>query len=169
METVRTDVVVVGGGLVGLSLGHALASAGIGIEVMDVRAAVAHAAGAPLTVETVQLEGPRVGEVLVEIRATGICHTDYYTLSGADPEGIFPSILGHEGAGIVEAIGSDVRKVKVGDHVVMSFNSCGCCPSCRDDEPAYCHEFFPRNFFAAREDGTSGLSKGFFVVLQRYM
>ena len=79
---------------------------------MDVRAAVAHKAGAPLSLETVQLEGPRAGEVLVEIKATGICHTDEYTLSGADPEGLFPSILGHEGAGIVVDVGPDVKSLK---------------------------------------------------------
>ena len=75
---------------------------------MDVRAAVAHKAGAPLTIETVQLEGPRAGEVLVEIKATGICHTDEFTLSGADPEGLFPAILGHEGAGVVVDVGPGV-------------------------------------------------------------
>ena len=76
---------------------------------MDVRAAVAHKAGAPLTLEPVQLAGPKAGEVLVEIRATGICHTDEFTRSGADPEGLFPAILGHEGAGIVVDVGAGVR------------------------------------------------------------
>lgn len=85
---------------------------------MDVRAAVAHKAGAPLTIETVKLEGPKAGEVLVEIKATGICHTDEFTLSGADPEGIFPAILGHEGAGIVVEVGPGVTSVQKGD---MSF------------------------------------------------
>jgi len=75
---------------------------------MKTRAAVAWKAGQPLTIEEVELGGPRAGEVLVEIKATGICHTDYYTLSGADPEGIFPAILGHEGAGVVEAVGAGV-------------------------------------------------------------
>jgi len=74
---------------------------------MDVRAAVAHKAGAPLTIETVKLEDPKTGEVLVEIKATGICHTDEFTLSGGDPEGLFPSILGHEGAGIVVDVGRE--------------------------------------------------------------
>ena len=78
---------------------------------MQVRAAVAHQAGAPLTIERVELEGPRAGEVLVEIKATGICHTDAYTLSGADPEGLFPAILGHEGAGIVVEVGAAQRVV----------------------------------------------------------
>src|SRR4051812_2343366 len=85
---------------------------------MDVRAAVAHKAGAPLTIETVQLAGPRAGEVLIEIKATGICHTDEYTRSGADAEGLFPSILGHEGAGIVLEVGAGVTSVKKGDHVI---------------------------------------------------
>ena len=85
---------------------------------MDVRAAVAFAAGQPLEVTTVQLEGPREGEVLVEIKATGVCHTDEFTLSGADPEGLFPAILGHEGAGVVVEIGKGVTSVKKGDHVI---------------------------------------------------
>ena len=72
---------------------------------MDIKAAIAWEPGKPLSIETVQLEGPRAGEVLVEIKATGVCHTDAYTLSGADPEGLFPSILGHEGAGIVVEVG----------------------------------------------------------------
>ena len=126
---------------------------------MKIQAAVARKAGAALEIETLDIEAPRPTEVLVRVVATGVCHTDMVVRDGHLPTPM-PVVLGHEGAGIVEAIGSDVRKVKVGDHVVMSFNSCGCCPSCRDDEPAYCHEFFPRNFFAAREDGTSGLSKG---------
>jgi S-(hydroxymethyl)glutathione dehydrogenase / alcohol dehydrogenase len=82
---------------------------------MDVRAAVAHKAGAPLTIETVQLEGPRAGEVLIEVKATGICHTDEFTLSGADPEGLFPTILGHEGAGIVVDVGPGVTSVAKGN------------------------------------------------------
>src|SRR5438445_762794 len=98
---------------------------------MDVRAAVAHKAGAPLTIETVQLEGPRAGEVLVELKATGICHTDKYTLSGADPEGLFPAILGHEGAGIVVDVGPGVASLKKGDHVIPLYT-----PECRECE--YC-------------------------------
>ena len=85
---------------------------------MDVRAAVAIAAGKPLEITTVQLEGPREGEVMVEIKATGICHTDQFTRSGADPEGAFPAILGHEGAGIVREVGPGVTDLKVGDHVI---------------------------------------------------
>ena len=93
---------------------------------MDVRAAVAFEAGKPLQLETVKLEGPKAGEVLVEIKATGICHTDEYTLSGADPEGLFPAILGHEGAGAVAEVGVGVTSVKAGDHVIPLYT-----PECR--------------------------------------
>jgi len=85
---------------------------------MDVRAAVAHAAGAPLTIETVQLNGPKGGEVLIEIKASGICHTDEFTRSGADPEGLVPAILGHEGAGGVVDTGPGVTGLRRGDHVI---------------------------------------------------
>jgi S-(hydroxymethyl)glutathione dehydrogenase/alcohol dehydrogenase len=98
---------------------------------MQVRAAVAREAGKPLSLETVDLEGPRAGEVMVEIKATGICHTDEFTLSGADPEGIFPAILGHEGAGIVVEIGAGVTSVRKGDHVIPLYT-----PECRQCE--YC-------------------------------
>src|SRR5881398_2547368 len=93
---------------------------------MKTRAAVAYAAGQPLTIETVQLDGPRAGEVLVEIRATGICHTDEFTRSGADPEGLFPVILGHEGAGVVVDVGTGVTSVAAGDHVIPLYT-----PECR--------------------------------------
>ena len=82
------------------------------------RAAVAHKAGAPLSIETINVDGPRAGEVMVQMKATGLCHTDAFTLSGADPEGIFPSILGHEGAGVVVDVGPGVTSVEVGDHVI---------------------------------------------------
>ncbi|MGC9207367.1 MULTISPECIES: S-(hydroxymethyl)glutathione dehydrogenase/class III alcohol dehydrogenase [Acidithiobacillus] len=98
---------------------------------MDVRAAVAYGANQPLVVETVQLDGPRAGEVLVEIKATGVCHTDAYTLSGMDPEGLFPTILGHEGAGVVVEVGAGVRSLKPGDHVIPLYT-----PECRECE--YC-------------------------------
>src|SRR3954453_24142081 len=88
-----------------------------GVKFMETRAAVAHEAGKPLTIETVRLDGPKAGEVLVEIKATGLVHTDAYTLSGADPEGLFPAILGHEGAGIVVDTGPGVTSLKKGDHV----------------------------------------------------
>lgn len=96
---------------------------------MDVRAAVAFEAGKPLQIETVQLDGPREGEVLVEVKATGVCHTDAFTLSGEDPEGLFPSILGHEGAGIVVDVGPGVKSLKAGDHVIPLYT-----PECRECE-----------------------------------
>ena len=98
---------------------------------MDVKAAVALEAGKPLSIETLQLEGPKAGEVLVEIKATGICHTDAYTLSGADPEGLFPAVLGHEGAGVVVEVGPEVKSLKPGDHVIPLY-----VPECRNCE--YC-------------------------------
>lgn len=98
---------------------------------MEVKAAVAFEAGKPLTIETINLESPKAGEVMVEIKATGICHTDAYTLSGADPEGLFPSILGHEGAGVVVEVGPGVTNLKPGDHVIPLY-----VPECRQCE--YC-------------------------------
>src|SRR5678816_3181727 len=98
---------------------------------MQTRAAVAWPAGEPLAIETLEFEGPKAGEVLVEIKATGICHTDAFTLSGADPEGLFPAILGHEGAGIVREVGEGVRSVAPGDHVIPLYT-----PECRQCE--YC-------------------------------
>lgn len=98
---------------------------------MKTRAAIAWQAGQPLTIENVDLDGPKDGEVLVEIKATGICHTDYYTLSGADPEGLFPAILGHEGAGIVVEAGKNVKSLQAGDHVIPLYT-----PECR--ECKYC-------------------------------
>src|SRR5512147_2545856 len=110
-----------------------------GGDRMDVRAAVARAAGKPLTIETVRLEGPRAGEVLVELRATGVCHTDAYTLSGADPEGIFPSILGHEGAGVVLEVGKGVTSVAPGDHVIPLYTpECRQCKSCLSRKTNLC-------------------------------
>src|SRR6202035_429074 len=103
----------------------------VGATDMDVRAAVAYEADKPLVVETVQLEGPKFGEVLIEVKATGLCHTDKYTLSGADPEGLFPAILGHEGAGVVVDVGSGVKTVAKGDHVIPLYT-----PECRECE--YC-------------------------------
>jgi S-(hydroxymethyl)glutathione dehydrogenase / alcohol dehydrogenase len=98
---------------------------------MEVKAAVAFEPGKPLSIETVQLEGPKEGEVLIEIKATGVCHTDAYTLSGKDPEGLFPAILGHEGAGVVVEVGSGVKSLKAGDRVIPLYT-----PECRQCE--YC-------------------------------
>src|ERR1700709_2072615 len=101
------------------------------MPAMKTRAAVARTAGAKLSLEPVDLEGPRAGEVLVEIRATGICHTDEFTLSGGDPEGLFPSILGHEGAGVVLEVGAGVTTLKPGDHVIPLYTpECRQCKSC---------------------------------------
>ncbi len=125
---------------------------------MEIKAAVAREQGAPLTIESVNLEPPRDHEILVRVVATGVCHTDLVVLAGHLPTP-FPVVLGHEGAGVVEQVGSAISKVKPGDHVVMTYNSCGTCPSCNDHATSYCHEFFPRNFFAVRADGTSALSR----------
>ncbi|MEJ2407395.1 MAG: NAD(P)-dependent alcohol dehydrogenase [Candidatus Thiodiazotropha sp.] len=125
---------------------------------MQIKAAVAREQGGPLTVESVDLEPPRDHEILVRVVATGVCHTDLVVLAGHLPTP-FPVVLGHEGAGVVERVGSGITKVKPGDHVVMTYNSCGVCPSCSDHASSYCHEFFPRNFFAVRADGTSALSR----------
>src|SRR4030081_2102983 len=106
---------------------------------MDVRAAVAFKAGGPLEVVNVKLDGPKAGEVLVEIKATGICHTDEFTLSGADPEGLFPAILGHEGAGVVVDVGRGVTSVKKGDHVIPLYTpECRQCRSCLSRKTNLC-------------------------------
>ncbi|WP_245421905.1 alcohol dehydrogenase catalytic domain-containing protein, partial [Rhodoplanes serenus] len=126
---------------------------------MDVKAAVAFEAGKPLTVTTVQLEGPRAGEVLVEIKATGICHTDEFTLSGADPEGIFPAILGHEGAGIVREVGPGVTSVKPGDHVIPLYTpECRQCPSCLSRKTNLCTAIRSTQGQGLMPDGSSRFS-----------
>ena len=126
---------------------------------MDVRAAVAVAAGKPLEVTTVQLDGPRAGEVLVEIKATGICHTDAFTLSGADPEGLFPAILGHEGAGIVVDVGPTVTSVRRGDHVIPLYTpECRQCPSCLSRKTNLCTAIRATQGKGVMPDGTSRFS-----------
>ena len=128
---------------------------------MDVRAAVAHGAGRPLTIETVQLEGPKAGEVLVEIKATGICHTDEFTLSGADPEGIFPAILGHEGAGIVVDTGPGVTSVAKGDHVIPLYTpECRQCEYCTSGKTNLCQAIRETQGQGVMPDGTSRFSIG---------
>src|SRR5580704_9978084 len=128
---------------------------------MDVRAAVAIAAGKPLEISTVQLEGPREGEVLVEIKATGVCHTDEFTLSGADPEGLFPAILGHEGAGVVVDIGRGVTSVKKGDHVIPLYTpECRQCPSCLSRKTNLCTAIRATQGQGLMPDGTSRFSIG---------
>jgi len=128
---------------------------------MDTRAAVAVAAGKPLEVTTVQLEGPRAGEVLVEIKATGICHTDAYTLSGADPEGLFPAILGHEGAGIVREVGPGVTSLRPGDHVIPLYTpECRQCKFCLSGKTNLCGAIRETQGRGVMPDGTSRFSLG---------
>ncbi len=128
---------------------------------MDVRAAVAHQAGKPLEIETVQLEGPKAGEVMVEIKATGICHTDEFTRSGADPEGLFPAILGHEGAGVVVDTGPEVKSVKPGDHVIpLSTPECRECAYCLSGKTNLCQAIRATQGQGVMPDGTSRFSLG---------
>jgi S-(hydroxymethyl)glutathione dehydrogenase/alcohol dehydrogenase len=123
---------------------------------MRTRAAVAVAAGKPLEVMEVNLAGPKPGEVMVEIRATGICHTDEFTLSGADPEGLFPAILGHEGAGIVVEVGEGVTSVKKGDHVIPLYTpECRTCPSCLSRKTNLCTSIRATQGKGVMPDGTS--------------
>ncbi|MCP4384472.1 MAG: S-(hydroxymethyl)glutathione dehydrogenase/class III alcohol dehydrogenase [Hyphomicrobiales bacterium] len=126
---------------------------------MDVRAAIATEAGKPLEIATVQLEGPRAFEVLVETKATGICHTDEFTLSGADPEGLFPAILGHEGAGVVVEVGDGVTSVKPGDHVIPLYTpECRQCPSCLSRKTNLCTAIRATQGQGLMPDGTSRFS-----------
>ena len=123
---------------------------------MQTRAAVAHAAGKPLVIETVELDGPRPGEVLVELKATGICHTDKFTLSGDDPEGMFPAILGHEGAGIVRDVGAGVTSVQPGDHVIPLYTpECRECEYCLSRKTNLCQKIRATQGKGVMPDGTS--------------
>jgi S-(hydroxymethyl)glutathione dehydrogenase/alcohol dehydrogenase len=126
---------------------------------MKSRAAVANRAGKPLSVETVDVEGPHAGEVLVEIHATGICHTDEFTLSGADPEGLFPAILGHEGAGVVVDVGAGVTSVKNGDHVIPLYTpECRQCSYCVSRKTNLCQAIRETQGKGVMPDGTSRFS-----------
>ncbi len=126
---------------------------------MKTRAAVARKAGAPLSLEEVELDGPRAGEVLVEIKATGICHTDEFTLSGADPEGLFPSILGHEGAGVVVDVGKDVTSLTRGDHVIPLYTpECRQCEYCLSRKTNLCVAIRATQGRGVMPDGTSRFS-----------
>ena len=128
---------------------------------MKTRAAVAHKAGSPLTIETVELQGPKAGEVLVEIKATGICHTDEYTLSGADPEGLFPAILGHEGAGVVVDVGPGVTSLKKGDHVIPLYvPECRQCEYCVSQKTNLCQSIRITQGQGLMPDGTSRFRLG---------
>ena len=128
---------------------------------METRAAVAHEAGKPLVIETVQLDGPKAGEVLVEVKATGICHTDAFTLSGGDPEGLFPAILGHEGAGVVVDVGPGVTTLKKGDHVIPLYTpECRQCESCLSGKTNLCTAIRATQGRGVMPDGTSRFSLG---------
>ncbi len=128
---------------------------------METRAAVAYEAGKPLVIETVKLDGPREGEVLVEIKATGICHTDEFTLSGADPEGLFPAILGHEGAGVVVDVGPGVTSLKKGDHVIPLYTpECRQCKFCTSGKTNLCQAVRETQGQGLMPDGTSRFSIG---------
>jgi S-(hydroxymethyl)glutathione dehydrogenase / alcohol dehydrogenase len=129
--------------------------------LVETRAAVAHKAGEPLAIETVQLDGPKDREVLVEIKATGICHTDEFTLSGADPEGLFPAILGHEGAGIVVDIGRGVTSLAKGDHVIPLYTpECRQCEYCLSGKTNLCVAIRATQGQGVMPDGTSRFSLG---------
>ena len=133
---------------------------------METRAAIATGAGEPLTIDTVHLDGPRAGEALVEIKATGICHTDAYTLSGADPEGLFPAILGHEGAGVVVAVGAGVDSVAVGDHVIPLYTpECRQCKFCTSGKTNLCGAIRKTQGRGVMPDGTSRFSRGDETIL----
>ena len=126
---------------------------------MDVKAAVAFGSGKPLSIETVQLDGPQPGEVLVEIKATGVCHTDAYTLSGADPEGLFPTILGHEGGGIVAEVGEGVTSVKPGDKVIPLYTpECRQCAYCLSQKTNLCQAIRSTQGKGVMPNGTSRFS-----------
>ncbi len=126
---------------------------------MKTRAAVAFEAGKPLHIVEVDLEGPKAGEVLIEIKATGICHTDDFTLSGADPEGLFPAILGHEGAGVVVDVGPGVTSLKKGDHVIPLYTpECRECYSCRSGKTNLCTAIRATQGQGLMPDGTSRFS-----------
>jgi len=128
---------------------------------MKTRAAVAYRAGQPLVIETVDLDGPRAGEVLVEIRATGVCHTDEFTRSGADPEGLFPVIFGHEGAGVVVDVGPGVTTLRKGDHVIPLYTpECRQCKSCLSHKTNLCTAIRTTQGQGVMPDGTSRFSIG---------
>ena len=127
---------------------------------MKTRAAVAWEAGKPLSIEEVDLEGPKAGEVLIKMVATGVCHTDAFTLSGDDPEGIFPCILGHEGGGIVEELGEGVTSLAVGDHVIPLYTpECGECKFCKSGKTNLCQAIRETQGKGVMPDGTSRFSK----------
>ena len=126
---------------------------------MKSRAAVAFAAGQPLEIVEVDVEGPKAGEVLVEIKATGVCHTDDFTISGADPEGLFPAIMGHEGAGVVVEVGPGVTSLKPGDHVIPLYTpECRECEYCLNPKTNLCQKIRATQGKGLMPDGTSRFS-----------
>ena len=130
---------------------------------MEIKAAVTHEPSAPFKIEPVELSEPNADEVLVRMVATGICHTDLAAVHQHLPIPL-PSVLGHEGAGVVEKVGSAVTKVKPGDHVALSWMCCGGCPSCQSGHDPYCHNFLPLNFSGARPNGTTTMKQGDTVI-----
>ncbi len=128
---------------------------------MKVRAAIAWQPGKPLEIDEIEIEGPRSGECLVRLEATGVCHTDAYTLSGSDPEGLFPAVLGHEGAGVVEEVGPDVRSLEPGDHVIpLYIPECRECKFCLSGKTNLCGRIRETQGRGVMPDGTSRLSSG---------
>jgi len=126
---------------------------------MDIQAAVTEAAGGDFRIETLRIDAPGPEQLLVRIVACGVCHTDMVMRDGALPVP-FPAVFGHEGAGVVEAVGPGMTGLAPGDHVLLSFDSCGACPACHDHQPGYCPEFFPRNFLGTLEPEQGGLWRG---------
>jgi len=125
---------------------------------MRIRAALSHAAATPFEIAEVELDAPRADEVLVNLRAVGICHTDL-TMKAGWPEAMLPIVLGHEGAGVVEAVGEHVTGVRSGDRVVLSYRSCGCCSPCVTGRPTYCREFRSLNASGSRPDGSTTMHR----------
>jgi aryl-alcohol dehydrogenase len=134
---------------------------------MEAIAAITREPNAPFSIETVEIASPSAHEVRVRIHAVGICHTDLVFASGAMGSP-FPIVLGHEGAGVVEAVGAGVAKVAVGDKVLLTFDSCGQCPTCESHDPAYCQNFVPLNFAGVYSDGSSPLSQNGSAVSGRF-
>jgi aryl-alcohol dehydrogenase len=126
---------------------------------MKIKAALSHGAEAPFEIAEVELDEPRADEVLVKLSAAGVCHTDL-TMKAAWPDALSPIVLGHEGAGVVEAAGEDVTGARPGDHVLLSYRSCGSCPQCAEGHPTYCHDFRTLNAIGSRPDGSTTMRRG---------
>jgi aryl-alcohol dehydrogenase len=126
---------------------------------MKIKAALSHRRDAPFEIAEVELDEPRADEVLVKLSAAGVCHTDL-TMKAAWPEALSPIVLGHEGAGVVEAVGEDVTRVRPGDRVLLSYRSCGSCPECAAGHATYCHDFRTLNAIGSRPDGSTTMRRG---------